>query len=148
MPASGNIIDFTENYTNNYNSLQAQLNRRIGRLQWSANYTFSRTIVYNNNSQTALLQLVNTQLTKNVTNRRTPSTSTSATTCPTASKSVAQRFHQGVLDGWHLNGNGAIYAGTPFTVGCSATSAALADIGRVRRPAVSPFRCQMGNTFS
>ena len=29
--------------TENYNSLQVQLNRRVGRLQWNANYTFSRT---------------------------------------------------------------------------------------------------------
>ena len=27
-----------------------QLNRRIGKLQWNLNYTFSRTIVYNNAS--------------------------------------------------------------------------------------------------
>ena len=44
----GNIIDFTNSYTNNYNSLQMQLNRRVGRLQWNLNYTFSRTIVFNN----------------------------------------------------------------------------------------------------
>jgi hypothetical protein len=77
----GNIIDFTNSYTNNYNSLQMQLNRRVGRIQWNVNYTFSRAIVYNTNlntgspqtvppSQTNLLQFVNAQLTKNVINRR------------------------------------------------------------------------------
>ena len=63
----GNIIDFTNSYTNNYNSLQMQLNRRVGRLQWNLNYTFSRTIVYNNSRRKPpLLQFVNAQLTKNV----------------------------------------------------------------------------------
>ena len=38
-------------YTNNYNSLQMQLNRRVGKIQWNFNYTFSRTIVYNNNAE-------------------------------------------------------------------------------------------------
>ena len=66
----GNIIDFTNSYTNNYNSLQMQLNRRYGRLQWNVNYTFSRTIVYNNDSNTTLYQFVNAELTKNVLNRR------------------------------------------------------------------------------
>ena len=47
-----------------------QLNRRVGRIQWNVNYTFSRTIVYNNASQTTLFQFVNAQLTKNVANRR------------------------------------------------------------------------------
>ena len=32
--------------TNNYNALQVQVNRRMGRFQWNANYTFSRTITY------------------------------------------------------------------------------------------------------
>jgi hypothetical protein len=35
-----------------------QLNRRVGRLQWNANYTFSSTIIY------SFAQWVNTQLTK------------------------------------------------------------------------------------
>ena len=65
----GNIIDFTQSYTNNYNSLQMQLNRRTGRIQWNLNYTFSRTIVYNNDNQTQIYQFVNAQLMKNVANR-------------------------------------------------------------------------------
>ena len=35
-----------------------------------------------------------------------------------------------VLDGWHLNGNGSIYAGTPYTVGCSRHRTAFAILDR------------------
>ena len=35
-----------------------------------------------------------------------------------------------VLDGWHINGNGSIYAGTPYTVGCAATGPAVAILDR------------------
>jgi hypothetical protein len=66
----GNVIDYTENISNSYNSLQTQLNRRMGKFQWNLNYTFSRTIVFNNASNTTVLQFVNQELTKNVANRR------------------------------------------------------------------------------
>jgi len=157
----GNIIDYTQSYTNNYNSLQAQLNRRTGKIQWNLNYTFSRTIVYNTNlnttapqtvpaSNTNLLQFVNAQLTKNVANRRHAINFNVGYDFPTVSqhfgsdtgKSVA-KF---VLDGWHLNGNGAIYAGTPYTVNCSATGQP-SQYWTGTPTAYLPFRCQMGTNI-
>ena len=98
------------------------MNRRVGRAQWNVNYTFSRTIVYNNNSQTALLQFVNAQLTKNVVNRRHAINFNFGYDLPTVdARCGTTPFPKAVLDGWHINGNGAIYAGTPYTVGCGAT---------------------------
>ena len=140
----GNIIDFTEGYSNNYNSLQVQLNRRIGRIQWSANYTFSRTIVYNNDSQTTVWQQVNAQLTKNVTNRRHAVNFNFAYDIPGGSKVWSNGFTKAVLDGWYLNGNGSIFAGTPYTVGCSATGQP-SQYWTGTPTADLPFRCQMGN---
>ena len=35
-----------------------------------------------------------------------------------------------VLDGWHINGNGSIFAGTPYTVGCSRHRPAFAVLDR------------------
>jgi hypothetical protein len=144
----GNIIDFTHSYTNNYNSLQTQLNRRSGRLQWNLNYTFSRTIVYNNASNTALLQFVNADLTKNVANRRHAINFNFGYDLPgLASKVTHNNFiGKAILDGWHLNGNGSIFAGTPYTVGCSATG--QPSQYWVGTPtAYLPFRCQMGNNI-
>lgn len=44
----GSIPLWTYVGKSNYNALQVQLNRRTGRLQWNANYTWSRTINYAN----------------------------------------------------------------------------------------------------
>ena len=40
--ASATSVWTYRHYTNSYNSLQVQLNRRVGKLQWNANYTWSR----------------------------------------------------------------------------------------------------------
>jgi hypothetical protein len=146
----GNIIDFTQSYTNNYNALQMQLNRRTGKLQWNLNYTFSRTIVYNtqNNQGTAALwQYVNANLTKNVANRRHAINFNFGYDFPQASQHFNSDFGKSaarvVLDGWHFNGNGAIYAGTPYTVTCAASN--QPSQYWVGTPtAYLPFRCQMG----
>jgi hypothetical protein len=142
----GNIIDFTQSYTNNYNSLQMQLNRRVGRIQWNVNYTFSRTIVFNNASQTALLQFVNADLTKNVTNRRHAVNFNFGYDLPQGSKMWSNAVTKAVLDGWHLNGNGSIYAGLPYSVGCAATGQP-SQFWTGTPTAYLPFRCQMGSNI-
>jgi hypothetical protein len=144
----GNIIDYTQSYTNNYNSLQTQLNRRRGRTQWNFNYTFSRTIVYNNGGVQNLFQFVDAKLMKNVANRRHAFNFNFGYDLPTPSRHFADGTGKKVasvfLDGWHLNGNGAIYAGTPYTVGCGATGQP-AQYWTGTPTAYLPFRCQMGN---
>ncbi len=142
----GNVIDFTNSYTNNYNSLQMQLNRRVGRIQWSLNYTFSRTIVYNNDSNTTLWQMVNAQLTKNVVNRRHAINFNFAYEVPGGSRVWSNGFTKAVLDGWYLNGNGSIFAGTPYTVSCSATGQP-SQYWTGTPTADLPFRCAMGNNI-
>ncbi len=149
----GNVIDYTEGYTNNYNSLQTQLNRRTGHVQWNLNYTFSRTIVFNNASTqgtSAYLQFVNANLMKNVANRRHAFNFNMGYDFPQASQhfgtDVGKSFAKVVLDGWHLNGNGAIYAGSPYTVTCAATG--QPSQYWVGTPtAYMPFRCQMGGNI-
>ena len=122
---SGTSSLYTQSYTNNYNSLQVQLNRRKGKVQWNVNYTFSRTIVYNNAGVQNLFQFVNAKLMKNVANRRHAVNFNFGYDFPTVgqrfSGDTSKKFAKVVLDGWHINGNGAIYAGTPYTVGCGAT---------------------------
>ena len=143
----GNIIDFTNSYTNNYNSLQMQLNRRFGRVQWNINYTFSRTIVYNNDSATQLWQFVNAELTKNVLNRRHAINFNFGYDVPDVSrKFFANGVGKAIFDGWHLNGNGSIFAGTPYTVGCSATGQP-SQYWTGTPTADMPFRCQMGSNI-
>ncbi len=141
----GNIIDFTNSYSNNYNALQAQLNRRVGKVQWSFNYTFSRTIVFNNDSNTTLWQMVNAELTKNVVNRRHAINFNFSYEIPGVSRLWSNAFSKVVLDGWYLNGNGSIFAGTPYTVGCGATGQP-AQYWTGTPTAYLPFRCQMGTS--
>ncbi len=151
----GNVIDFTHSYTNNYNSLQVQVNRRQGKLQWNANYTFSRTIDYNTvttttppggGSQTALLQFVNANLTKNVVNRPHAINFNFGYDLPNVGRSVMNnRAGKAILDGWHINGNGSIFSGTPYTVNCSATGQP-SQYWTGTPTAYLPFRCQMGSS--
>jgi hypothetical protein len=145
----GNIIDFTNSYTNNYNSLQMQLNRRFGRVQWNINYTFSRTIIYNNDSATTLYQFVNAGLTKNVLNRRHAINYNFGYDIPDVSRKFlnSNPVAKVIFDGWHINGNGSVFAGTPYTVGCTAASQP-SQYWTGTPTAYLPFRCQMGsNTF-
>jgi len=50
------------------------------------------------------------------------------------------------LDNWHINGNGAIYSGTPYTVGCSAQNAPPGYWTGTPTGGI-PFRCQMANSI-
>jgi hypothetical protein len=144
----GNIIDYTQSLTNNYNSLQAQVNRRRGKVQWNLNYTFSRTINYNNNNTGTILQFVDQRLTKNVTNRRHAINFNMGYDFPTVSQhfgnDIGKSFAKVVLDGWHLNGNGSVYAGTPYSVGCGAQGQP-SQYWTGTPTAYLPFRCQMGS---
>ena len=144
----GNIIDYTQSYTNNYNALQMQLNRRAGHIVWNLNYTFSRTIVYNNTSNTGLFQFVNAQLMKNVANRPHAVNFNMGYDFPQAgqhfSGDMSKKVAKALLDGWHLNGNGAIYSGTPYTVTCGSTGAP-SQYWTGTPTAYLPFRCQMGS---
>jgi hypothetical protein len=143
----GNIIDFTNSYTNNYNSLQMQLNRRYGHVQWNVNYTFSRTIIYNNDSPTTLWQFVNAQLTKNVLNRRHAINFNFGYDIPDVSrKFLSHPVGKAIFDGWHINGNGSIFAGTPYTVGCAATGNP-SQYWTGTPTAYLPLRCQMGSNI-
>jgi len=134
----GSIQEWTYIGSNNYNSLQVQLNRRVGRLQWNTNYTFSRTIIYN------FSQFVDTQLTKNVTNRPHAFNFNFGYDVPGTNRFGNNGFTRAIFDGWHINGNGAIYSGTPYTVSCAATNAPPGYWTGTPTGGV-PFRCQMGN---
>ena len=136
----GSIPIWTYIGTNSYNALQVQLNRRFGRLQWSSNYTYSRTITYSFN------QWVNSELGKNVTNRPHAVNFNLGYDIPGLSRFWSNGVTKQVLDGWHINGNGAIYSGTPFGVGCGATGQPALYWTGTPTGGI-PFRCQMGNNI-
>ncbi len=134
----GQIPIWTYINTSSYHALQAQLNRRMGRLHWNANYTWSRTTIYN------FSQWVDTKLGKDVVNRPHAVNFNFGYDIPGASRVWQNAFTKAALDGWRVNGNGAIYSGTPFTVGCGAQNAPPGYWTGTPTGGV-PFRCQMGS---
>jgi hypothetical protein len=134
----GQIPVWTYLGSNSYNALQMQLNRRTGRFQWSANYTWSRTIIYDFN------QWVNTQLGKNIVNRPHVVNLNFGYELPKASSLWRNAFTQLALDGWRINGGAGIFSGTPFTVGCGSQNQPPGYWTGTPTGGI-PFRCQMGN---
>jgi hypothetical protein len=143
----GQIPIWTYVGSNSYNSLQVQLNRRVGRLQWNSNYTWSRTITYLlNPTLSPYSQWIDTKLTKNVANRAHAVNFNLGYDFPMASRLWSNAFTKLALDNWHINGNGAIYSGTPYTVGCAAQNAPPGYWTGTPTGGI-PFRCQMGNSI-
>jgi hypothetical protein len=136
----GSIPLWTYIGTSSYNALQLQLNRRSGRLQWSANYTWSKTLIYN------FSQWVDTKLGKNVVNRPHAVNFNFGYELPRVSQFWNNAFTRQAFDGWRINGNGAIFSGTPFGIGCSAQSAPPGYWTGTPTGGI-PFRCQMGDNM-
>ena len=134
----GQIPIWTYIGSNNYHALQVQLNRRVGRLQWNANYTFSRTTIYTFN------QWADTQLGKNVANRPHAVNFNFGYEIPNGSRVWNNFLTRAVLNDWKINGNGAIYSGLPFTVGCTPNNQP-AGYWTGTPTGGLPFRCQMGS---
>jgi hypothetical protein len=126
----------------NYNSLQTQFNRRFGRrLQFSANWTWSKTMSYTRNAWTSDYlayaevsadrpQVVNLNYSYQI---------------PDGSRFWKNAVTKAVLDGWHFNGVTKLMSGTPLTVGCSANSAPIGYWTGTTTGGI-PFRCQMATS--
>lgn len=144
----GQMPIWTYNGTSNYHSLQVQLNKRSGPLQWNWNYTWSRTTFYDNQSLTgnANAQWVDAKLTKNIANRPHAVNFNFGYDIPKGSRIMNNRAGKLLLDDWKFNGNGALYSGTPFTVGCAAANAPAGYWTGTPTGGI-PFRCQMGNSI-
>jgi hypothetical protein len=132
----GAINTATYKSNGNYNALQTQVSRRFSRnLQFSVNYTWSKTITYSPQ------QWVPDLLTKNVTNRPHVVNANFGYSIPKASKLWNNLFSKIVLDGWRLNGMAQIWSGSPYTVSCSIQSAPIGYWTGTPTGGL-PFRCQ------
>jgi hypothetical protein len=110
-------------------------------LQWNWNYTWSRTIFYDNGTGS---QWIDRKLTKNIDNRPHAVNFNMGYDLPDGSRIWNNAFSRHALNGWKINGNGAIYSGAPFTVGCSAQNAPPGYWTGTPTGGI-PFRCQMGD---
>jgi len=133
----GSISTYTSLGESNYNSLQVQLNRRFGkRYQFGGNYTFSKTLNFSHQ------QFVDDYLTKNVLNRPHAVNLNFGYDLHSFAVLRNHLITRTVMDGWHISGVAAIFSGTPFTVGCSASSAPIGYWTGTPTGGL-PFRCQM-----
>ncbi len=133
----GSIATYTSIGESSYNALQAQFNRRFGkRLQFSANYTWSKTITFSHQ------QWTDDQLMKNVINRPHVVNLNLGYQLPNLSRVWRNFLTRGALDGWRFAAVGAIFSGTGITVGCSATNAPIGYWTGTPTGGI-PFRCQM-----
>jgi hypothetical protein len=134
----GSISLWTYIGTNSYNSLQAQLNRRTGNIQWNLNYTWSKTLTYGYN------RWVDSKLNRSETNRRHAVNFNVGYSLPKPSKWIRNVVAKHALDDWKINGNGALFTGSTFGVGCGS-SGAPTNYWTGTPTGGIPFRCQMGN---
>lgn len=143
----GQIPIWTYIGASSYNSLQVQLNRRAGNLQWNLNYTWSKTLVYPAiGGCCTQYQWVSQKLGRYETNRPHAVNLNFGYGLPKLSRVWSNAITKQALDGWRFSGNGAIFYGTPFTIGCAAQGAPAGYWTGTPTGGI-PFRCQMGNNM-
>ncbi len=127
---------FINNGTSSYNSLQVQLNRRVGKqVTFSTNYTWSKTLLYNR------AQFTDDYLTRNVTGNR-PHAFNANFGYDVPTMQTSNRLVKGVVNDWRLMGTAQIFSGSAMAPSCGYTN------NPVGYPNGTPtggvvFRCQM-----
>ena len=132
------ISTFTSKGESYYNSLQVQVNRRFGRsFQFATNYTWAKLITYTPQ------QWAPDYITKNVSGRPHAVNVTFGYAIPDGSRLLGKNaVTSALIDGWHLNGVGTFFSGTPLTIGCAAQSAVIGWPNGTPTGGI-PLRCQM-----
>ena len=126
----------------NYNSLQTQVNRRFGkRLQFGANWTWSKTMSYGTRSEWTPDYL---QYAEVSTDRPQVVNVNYSYQIPDGSRIWRNQFTRVLLDGWHFNGVTKLMSGTPLTVSCTAAGAPIGYWTGTPTGGI-PFRCQMSD---
>jgi hypothetical protein len=134
----GQIPLFVNNGTSSYNSLQVQLNRRVGRrLTWSANYTWSKTLTYNRQQWTP------DALTRAETGNR-PHAFNANFGYDIWSPNTSNKILRQVIDGWRIMGTAQIYSGAAMAPSCGFTNNPVGYPNGTPTGSVL-FRCQMVN---
>jgi hypothetical protein len=126
----------------NYHSLQTQVNRRFGkRLQFAANWTWSKTMSYTRGPWTP-----DSLSYAEVTGSRPQIVNLSYTyLIPNGSRIWRNSVTRAVLDGWHFNGITKFLSGNPLTVACTAQNAPIGYWTGTPTGGI-PFRCQMASS--
>lgn len=139
---ASDLQSFTADGESNYNALQVQVNRRFGkRFNFSSNYTWQKTQIYNRN------QYLPDQLTKTVANRKHAVNVNLNYTLPTPAVLGKNFLTKAIAQGWHIDSVLSFFSGNPLTVGCAVPSNSPAGYPNGQDGVTSglPFRCAMGS---
>jgi hypothetical protein len=132
----GQVPLFVNNGTSSYNSLQVQLNRRAGRnITWSANYTWSKTLLYNRQ------QWTDDALTRYETGNR-PHAFNANFGYQVPSWKSDNKFVQQATGGWRLMGVARIFSGAAAAPSCGFTNNPVGYPNGTPTGGVQ-YRCQM-----
>jgi hypothetical protein len=138
-PGWGGIQMYTANGESNYNSLQAQFNKRVGRgFHFGSNYTWSKTLVYSRD------QFVSDKLLYNIASGTRPQAVNInfGYAIPGATKYWNNKFTDIVTNGWNVEGIMTFYYGTPLSISCAANGAPIGYWTGTPTTGGLPFRCQ------
>ena len=139
---AADLQSFTADGESNYNAFQGQLNKRFGnRFNFSGNYTWQKTQIYNRN------QYLPDQLTKTIGNRKHAINLNLNYTVPNPGVLHTNFLLNAVTGGWHVDGVLALFSGNPDTVTCSVPTNAPGGYpnGQDGVTSAIPFRCSMAN---
>lgn len=132
----GSVPIFTNDRQSSYNSLQVQLNRRAGRnITWSANYTWSKTLIYERQ------QWTDDALTRYETGNR-PHAFNANFGYEIPSLKDGNAFLKQLTNGWRVMGTAQIFSGAAMGPSCGFQSNPVGYPNGTPTGSVL-FRCQM-----
>jgi hypothetical protein len=137
-PGWGGIQMYSSNGESNYESLQAQFNKRVGKdFHFGSNYTWSKTLAYSRQ------QWVSDKLLENIVSGTRPQAVNVnfGYAIPGATKFWNNKFIELLTNDWHIEGILTFYYGTPLSIGCSANGAPIGYWTGTPTGGI-PFRCQ------
>jgi hypothetical protein len=150
-PGWSQIRMYTQNGESNYNSLQVQFNKRVGRnFHFGSNYTWSKTLTYTR------CQFTQDHLNYNVAGvNNTAGTGSRPQAAnvnfgyaiPGATKYWNNKFTDLVTNGWNVEGILTFYYGSALAVTCTANGAPIGYWTGTPSGGL-PFRCQQNGPLS
>ena len=152
-PGWSQIQMYTQNGESNYNSFQAQFNKRVGKnFHFGSNYTWSKTLVYTRYQWTPdklnyNVAGVNPGTGANVGGTRPHAANVNfGYAVPGATKYWNNKAMDLLTNGWNVEGIMTFYYGNPLDITCSANGAPIGYWTGTPTGGI-PFRCQQSGSL-
>ncbi len=150
-PGWGGIQLYTENGESNYNALQAQFNKRVGKgFHFGSNYTYSKTLSYSRSQFVPDKLLYNVSGVNNTTGGGTRPQAVNINfgyAVPGATKYWNNKFTELLTNDWHIEGILTFYYGSALDITCSANGAPIGEWTGTPTTQGLPFRCQQNGAL-